>query len=207
MQCLPQRPRRSPAACASLRERSRPRRTVRHGTATRVPAHLLEQVAHARGAHAHKHLHELRAGHGEEGHAGLAGNGLGQQRLTRTGRAHLRKTVGSGRRAREAGAEVGRGWRRGWWRGAVAHGLQLQCGAWRPCVGVACGLTPVGPLTSRQPLGMRAPTAVKRSGRFRNSTICSARQKHTQSAGLLPKTGPWAEQPRTTHGAARPKGP
>ena len=35
---------------------------------------------------------------------------------------------------------------------------------------------PGGPI-SRQPLGMRAPTAVKRSGRFRNSTICNEAER------------------------------
>ncbi len=48
---------------------------------------LVEQVAHARGAHADEHLDELGGGHGEEGHAGLAGDGLGQEGLTGSGRA------------------------------------------------------------------------------------------------------------------------
>ena len=47
---------------------------------------LLEQVAHARGPHAHEHLHELRAAHGEEGHAGLPGHGPRQEGLTGAGR-------------------------------------------------------------------------------------------------------------------------
>jgi hypothetical protein len=51
-------------------------------------ARLLEQVAHARRAHAHEHLHELAAGDAEEGHPGLAGHRLGQQRLARARRAH-----------------------------------------------------------------------------------------------------------------------
>jgi hypothetical protein len=55
--------------------------------AGRVALGLLEQVAHAAGAHAHEHLHELRAGDGEEGHAGLAGDGLGHQGLAGAGRA------------------------------------------------------------------------------------------------------------------------
>ena len=42
---------------------------------------LFEQVAHPCGADADEHLHELRAADGEEGHAGFAGNGPGQQRL------------------------------------------------------------------------------------------------------------------------------
>ncbi len=46
--------------------------------------HLLKQVPHAGGTHAHEELHELRGGAAEEGHAGLAGHGLGQQGLTGT---------------------------------------------------------------------------------------------------------------------------
>ncbi len=48
---------------------------------------LVEEVAHAAGADAHEHLHELRAGDAEEGHAGLAGDGPGQQRLAGARRA------------------------------------------------------------------------------------------------------------------------
>ena len=48
---------------------------------------LVEQVAHARGADADEHLDELGGGHGEEGHTGLAGDGLGQEGLTGSGRA------------------------------------------------------------------------------------------------------------------------
>ena len=48
---------------------------------------LVEQVAHARGADADEHLDELGCGHGEEGHARLAGDGLGQEGLTGSGRA------------------------------------------------------------------------------------------------------------------------
>ena len=49
---------------------------------------LVEEVAHAAGADAHEHLHELRAGDAEEGHAGLAGHGPRQQRLAGAWRAH-----------------------------------------------------------------------------------------------------------------------
>ena len=42
---------------------------------------LLEQVAHARGAHAHDRLDELRGRHGEEGGVRLARHRAGQQRL------------------------------------------------------------------------------------------------------------------------------
>src|SRR6185437_11732092 len=49
---------------------------------------LLEHVAYAAGAHAHEHLHEVRAGDREERHLGLARDGLGQQGLAGTGWAH-----------------------------------------------------------------------------------------------------------------------
>ena len=39
---------------------------------------LLEEVAHAACAHAHEHLHEVRAGYREERHARLACHGLGE---------------------------------------------------------------------------------------------------------------------------------
>ena len=55
---------------------------------------LLEQVAHATGAHTHKHLNELRTGDGEEGNARLAGHGLGKQGLTGARRAHQQHTLG-----------------------------------------------------------------------------------------------------------------
>ena len=42
---------------------------------------LLEQVAHARGAHADEHLDEVGAGDREEGDAGLTGDRAGEQRL------------------------------------------------------------------------------------------------------------------------------
>ena len=48
---------------------------------------LLEEVAHTGGTHTHEHLHEVRAGDGVERHPGLAGDGLGEQGLTGTGRA------------------------------------------------------------------------------------------------------------------------
>jgi hypothetical protein len=48
---------------------------------------LLEHVAHAAGADAHEHLHEVGAGNGEEGNVGLAGDGAGQQRLAGARRA------------------------------------------------------------------------------------------------------------------------
>ena len=43
--------------------------------AGRVLATLLEHVAHTAGTNADEHLDEIRAGDGEEGHIGLAGDG------------------------------------------------------------------------------------------------------------------------------------
>ena len=68
---------------------------------------LLEEVANAARANTHEHLHEVRAGDGEERHARLAGDGLGKQRLARARRAneqhaardlgaHLLETLGLG---------------------------------------------------------------------------------------------------------------
>ncbi len=62
--------------------------------AGRVLLGLLEHVAHAGGAHADEHLHEIGAGDGEERHLGLTGNGLGQQGLTGTRRAHHQYAAG-----------------------------------------------------------------------------------------------------------------
>ena len=56
---------------------------------------LLEQVAHAAGAHAHEHLHEVRAGDGEERHAGFAGDGARQQGLAGSGRADQQHALGN----------------------------------------------------------------------------------------------------------------
>ena len=55
---------------------------------------LAEQVAHARCAHPHEHLHEVRARHGEEGYVRFAGHRLGQQCLTGSRRAHQQGTLG-----------------------------------------------------------------------------------------------------------------
>ena len=48
---------------------------------------LGEEVADSRGPHPDEHLHEVGAAQAEEGDAGLAGHGLGQQRLARTRRS------------------------------------------------------------------------------------------------------------------------
>ena len=47
---------------------------------------LIEHVAHARGAHAHEHLDEIRTGDGEKRDLGLAGDGPGKQGLAGAGR-------------------------------------------------------------------------------------------------------------------------
>ncbi len=62
--------------------------------AGRVALGLVEQVAHAAGAHADEHLDELRAGDREERHAGLARDGLGQQRLAGARRADQQHALG-----------------------------------------------------------------------------------------------------------------
>ena len=55
---------------------------------------LLEQVAHPGGADADEHLDEVRTGDGEERHAGLTGDGAGQQRLAGAGRAVEQHALG-----------------------------------------------------------------------------------------------------------------
>ena len=55
---------------------------------------ILKQIAHTGCAHAHVHLHEVRAGNGEERHAGFTCHGLGQEGLTGSGRAYEKHTVG-----------------------------------------------------------------------------------------------------------------
>ena len=56
--------------------------------AGRILLGLLEHVAHAAGAHADEHFHEVRTRNGKERHIGFAGDRTGQQRLTGTGRTH-----------------------------------------------------------------------------------------------------------------------
>ena len=55
---------------------------------------LFEQVAHLGSAHAHEHLHEFGAGHGEEGHVGFTGHGLGQHGLAGARRADEQDALG-----------------------------------------------------------------------------------------------------------------
>jgi hypothetical protein len=63
--------------------------------AGRVLLALLEQIAHAAGAHAHEHLHEVRTGDGEERHVGFARDGARQQRLAGSGRADQQHALGN----------------------------------------------------------------------------------------------------------------
>ena len=60
---------------------------VHEDDAGAVALGLVEEVAHAGGADAHEHLHELGAGDAEEGHARLTGDRPGQQRLAGARRA------------------------------------------------------------------------------------------------------------------------
>ncbi len=62
--------------------------------AGRVLLSLLEQVPHARGSHAHEHLHEVRAADGEKRNARLAGDRAREQRLSRSGRPHQQHALG-----------------------------------------------------------------------------------------------------------------
>ena len=75
--------------------------------ARRVLLRLLKQVAHAGGAHADKHLHEVRTGDGEERHACLTGHSASQQRLTRTRRAVQQHAARNLRPQRLVAARVG----------------------------------------------------------------------------------------------------
>ena len=72
---------------------------VHEDDAGRVLLRLLEEVADAAGADADEHLDEVRAGDREEGDAGLAGDGAGEQRLAGAGRAVEQDALG------DAGAE------------------------------------------------------------------------------------------------------
>ena len=69
------------------------------------PAHLagrLEQVADPAGADADEHLHEVRAGDRQERHAGLAGDGPGDEGLAGARRADQQHALG------DAGADLAR---------------------------------------------------------------------------------------------------
>jgi hypothetical protein len=63
--------------------------------ARRLLLGLVEHVAHPRRADADEHLDEIGTGDGEEGHLGLTGDGLGQQRLTGTGLADHEHAAGN----------------------------------------------------------------------------------------------------------------
>src|SRR5207253_5393264 len=62
--------------------------------AWRVLLPLLEEVAHARGAHADEHLHEVGAGDREERRVRLAGDGAREEGLARARRAHQQNALG-----------------------------------------------------------------------------------------------------------------
>ena len=55
---------------------------------------LLKEVPDPAGAYAHVQLHKIRAGDGQERHAGLAGHRFGQQGFTGAGRAHQQNPLG-----------------------------------------------------------------------------------------------------------------
>ena len=63
--------------------------------AGRVLLALFEQVAHAAGADADKHLHEVRTGNGEERNVGFAGDGARQQSLARARRPDQQHALGN----------------------------------------------------------------------------------------------------------------
>ncbi len=53
----------------------------------RILFRVVEHIAHARRAHAHKHLHKVAAADREERHASFPGDRLGEQRLAAARRA------------------------------------------------------------------------------------------------------------------------
>ena len=65
--------------------------------AGRILFRVLKQVAHAGSSHAHEHLHEIGAGNAEEGHVRLAGDGLCEQGLSRSGRSLQQNALGDPR--------------------------------------------------------------------------------------------------------------
>ena len=56
---------------------------------------LFEQIAHAAGADAHEHLHELRAGDREEGNTSFTSHSFGQQRLAGARRTNQQNALGN----------------------------------------------------------------------------------------------------------------
>src|SRR5690242_6549198 len=63
--------------------------------AGRVLLSLLEEIAHAAGADAYKHFHEVRTGDGEEGNVGFAGDGACEKSLTGARRANEQDSFGN----------------------------------------------------------------------------------------------------------------
>src|SRR5436309_2685952 len=70
---------------------------VHEDDAGRVLLRLVEEVADAARADADEHLHELRAGDREEGHAGFAGDRLAEQGLAGSGRPDQQHALGDAR--------------------------------------------------------------------------------------------------------------
>ena len=68
-----------------------------------IALRLVEEIAHAAGADADEHLHELRSGDAEEGHPGLAGDRPREQRLSGTRRSDQQDAA---RNARAQGREL-----------------------------------------------------------------------------------------------------
>ena len=75
---------------------------VDENQARRVLARLLEHVAHAAGADADEHFHEIRTADAEERGIGFAGDGFGEQRLAGPGGPTIRTPLGM----RPPGAEI-----------------------------------------------------------------------------------------------------
>ncbi|MCG3212120.1 MAG: hypothetical protein FOGNACKC_05767 [Anaerolineae bacterium] len=74
---------------------------INKNDARAVALGLIKQVAHAAGAHAHKHFHKFRAGNAEKGHSRLAGDSFGQQRFAAAGRANHQHAFGNPRPQRD----------------------------------------------------------------------------------------------------------
>src|SRR5215208_2324818 len=67
---------------------------VHENDAGRVLLGLLEEISHPRSTDADEHLDEVRAGDGEEGYTGLAGDGASKERLARPWRPDQERALG-----------------------------------------------------------------------------------------------------------------
>src|SRR3954447_20206922 len=65
--------------------------------ARRILLCLLEEIAHAAGAHTHEHLDKLGTRDAKEGYARFARHSLGHERLTCARRAYQQHTLGDTR--------------------------------------------------------------------------------------------------------------